>query len=307
MDSVAGKRLVIFGCGYLGTAVALEGMARGARVTALTRNSASAVVLREQAIETVTADLASEAWHDQIEGGADLALNCVSSGGSSLESYRHSYVDGMASILAWARRRGPARTLLYTSSTAVYPQGGGAVVDESAETAATGAAAKVGDRADVLLEAERLLWQNGGACARWFVLRLAGIYGPGRHHFVDQVRAGEASGLGENHLNLIHRDDAVSAIWACFTAAPGIANEIFNVTDNEPAPKAEIAAWIAAQLRLLPPHFTGEPWPGRRSVTLDRRIANTKLRQRLGWQPRYPTFREGCRLILESLSAAKRE
>src|SRR3954470_7596774 len=117
MESLAGKRLVIFGCGYVGTAVAGAAIARGMRVTALTRNAAKAVGLRTRGIETVIADLATSAWHEQIAGGADCVLNCVSSGGGGLEGYRRSYVDGMASILAWARRGGPAQTIVYTSST----------------------------------------------------------------------------------------------------------------------------------------------------------------------------------------------
>ena len=127
------------------------------------------------------------------------------------------------------------------------------------------------------------------------------------HAACTQESAGEASGVGENHLNLIHRDDAVSAIFACFSAAPTIANEIFNVTDDAPAPKAEVASWIAARLGLPTPRFTGAPWPGRRSVTPDRCIANAKLKRRLGWQPRYPTFRDGCRLILGPFTVGKRE
>jgi nucleoside-diphosphate-sugar epimerase len=190
----------------------------------------------------------------------------------------------MGSILAWAQRAGAAGTLIYTSSTSVYPQGEGATIDE---TAATGG----GERATVLLAAEERLRAAG---ARWFILRLAGIYGPGRHHFVTQVREGEMSGYAGQHLNLIHRDDTAAAIWACFTAPADVRNEIFNVVDDGPATKAEIGAWLAHELRVVPPRFTGEPAGPRRTVTPDRLIANGKLKARLGWRPRYPTFREGC-------------
>jgi nucleoside-diphosphate-sugar epimerase len=72
-----------------------------------------------------------------------------------------------------------------------------------------------------------------------------------------------------------------------------VANEIFNVADDGAASKAEIAVWLAAQLGLPAPRFTGEPAAGRRTVTPDRIIANTKLKTTLGWRPRYPSFREG--------------
>lgn len=293
MQSFAGKRLVILGCGYVGTAVALEALSRGMRVSALTRSEPSALMLREQGIEAVAADLAGEAWHDCIAAGPEFVLNSVSSGGGGLEGYRRSYVDGMASIVAWARRGGRVGTLVYTSSTSVYPQDGGAIVDETASTEA------VGERGGLLLEAENQLRGATEVCQRWFVLRLAGIYGPGRHHFIDQARSGEMSGRGENRLNLAHRDDIVAAIWSCFAAPEGIANEVFNVADDAPAPKAEVAAWIAAQAGRPPPRFTEQPLPGRRAITPDRIIANEKLKTRLGWRPRYPSFREGCRRILE--------
>lgn len=292
MNAFAGKRLVIFGCGYVGAAVALGAAERGLRVTALTRNAAKALLLREEGIETVVADLASEAWHEQIEGAPDFAVNCVSSGGGGTESYRHSYVDGMESIVAWGRRRGAIGTLVYTGSTSVYPQGDGAVIDETAPTAGAG------ERAQLLLEAESRLRSAADACGRWFVLRLAGIYGPGRHHLLDQVRAGEVAGVGEHHLNVVHRADIVAAIWACFAAPPSVRNEIFNLADDGPTRKSEVVAWLAERLRVPTPQFTGEPAGGRRAVTPDRVIANGKCKTVLGWRPRFPTFREGYESLL---------
>jgi nucleoside-diphosphate-sugar epimerase len=286
------KRLVIFGCGYVGAEVAQQAVARGMHVTALTRNESMAAALREAGVETVVADLVSDAWHGRIAGGAECVLNCVSSGGGGLESYRRSYVGGMASVLAWARKRGPVDTLVYTGSTSVYPQGGGVRVDESAPTGGAG------ERAEVLLATEAQLRAHEGACIRWFVLRLAGIYGPGRSHLLDQVRGGEVAGRGEHRLNLAHRDDIAAAIWAALGAPALVANEIFNVADDDPAPKAEVAAWLAAQLGVPQPRFTGEPRSGRRGVTPDRAITNGKIKAVLGWRPRYPTFREGYEKML---------
>lgn len=287
------KRLLVFGCGYVGAAAALEGLVRGWHVTALTRNAAKALLLREEGIETVVADLASADWHGKIAGGAEYVLNCVSSGGGGVEGYRHSYLAGMESILAWTQRAGPVGTLVYTGSTSVYPQGGGVTVDENAPTHET-----AGERPQVLLATEERLRAATEACRRWFVLRLAGIYGPGRHHLLDQVRTGEVAGLGTHHLNLIHRDDIVRGVMACFLAPETVRNEIINLADDGPARKAEIVSWLAARITLPTPRFTGEPAGGRRAVTPDRRIANGKARALLGWVPRYPTFREGYESLL---------
>lgn len=314
----SGKRLVIFGAGYVGGAIAREGIARGMRVTALTRNEAKAAALRELGATAVVADLAAETWHPHIAGGAEFVLNCVSSGGGGVAGYERSYLGGMKSIAAWASARGAAGTIVYTSSTSVYPQDGGGMVDETAKTDGGG------DRARVLVAAEETLRATadnvGGApsprfgelagegtrpttssvCARWFILRLAGIYGPGRHHLLDQVRAGEVAGRGDYRLNLIHLEDICSAVWSAFGAPPEIRHENLNVADDGAATKAEITSWIAAQLGLPPPRFTGEPAAGRRAVTPDRIIANAKLKRLLGWAPRYRSFREGYAALLRA-------
>jgi nucleoside-diphosphate-sugar epimerase len=294
-----GKRLVVFGAGYVGGELARQALARGMQVTTLTRNVERAAALAALGAEAIVADLEDEAWHGRIAGVAEFVANCVSAGGGGLEGYRRSYVEGMASILAWARARGAADTLVYTSSTSVYPQDGGVTVDETAPTEGTG------ERAQLLLETERQLCapeKTGDPanlpCQRWFILRLAGIYGPGRHHLLEQVRADEMAGRGDYHLNLIHRDDIVAAMWAALGAPPKVANEIFNVADDGTALKGEITTWLAAQLGVPAPRFTGEPAAGRRTVTPDRIIANTKLKTVLGWQPHYPSFREGYRQIL---------
>ena len=291
--NISGKRLVIFGCGYVGAEVVRQGVARGLHVTALTRNPAKAVELRAAGIEVVVAELADVAWHDQIQGGADFVLNCVSSGGGGVEGARRSYVGGMSSVVNWARTHGVAGTIVYTGSTSVYPQAEGARVDETAPLATAGS-----ERARILIEAEHVLRTNADACGRWVVLRLAGIYGPGRHHLIEQVRAGEVAGRGEHRLNLIFRDDIAAAIWAVFTAPSAVANDVFNLADDVAVTKAEITAWLAARLGLPPPRFTGEPTAGRREVTPDRVIVNAKAKAVLGWRPEYPSFREGYEKIL---------
>lgn len=291
---ISQKRLVVFGCGHIGGTVAREALAWGMHVTALTRNPATADALRTAGAEVVVADLAERDWHARIAGGADLVLNAVSASTPTIEGYRRSYVDGMRSILEWARTTGPVGTLVYTSSTSVYPQDGGVRVDETAPTDG------VGERGAMLLEAEQVLREGAtvGACERWFVLRLAGIYGPGRHYLVDQVRAGEVAGLGTHRLNLAHRDDIAAAIWKAWTAPQAVSREIFNVADDRPAPKAEVVAWLAARMGVAMPKFTGLPAGGRRSVTPDREILNTKLKTMLGWRPVFTDFRVGYEKVL---------
>jgi nucleoside-diphosphate-sugar epimerase len=292
-----GKRLVILGCGYVGAAVTRLARTAGLQVDALTRNPTRAAEILELGGNPVVADLATDAWHERIVPGADLVLNCVSAGGGGLDGYRRSYVDGMRSLAAWARRD-PVGTVVYTSSTSVYPQSGGVVVDETALTDGAGESGRI------LLEAEAALRGAAGACGRWFILRLAGIYGPGRHHLLDQVRAGaaEMTGDGSHHLNLVHRDDISTAIMAVLASPPALREEVFNVVDDTPTPKAEVVQWLAVRAGQPAPRFSGGPASARRGFLLppDRLISNAKLKAALGWRPQFPSFREGYAAILSA-------
>ena len=87
-------------------------------------------------------------------------------------------------------------------------------------------------------------------------------------------------------------------MWAAFGAPVDVKGGIFNVADDGAATKAEVVNWIAAKMGLPAPVFSGAPATGRRSVTPDRVIANDKIKRVLGWQPSYPTFREGYAAIL---------
>ncbi len=289
-----GKQLVVFGAGYVGGELIRQALERGLRVTALTRNPTRAAELSALGATAIVADLATDRWHGSLAGGADFALDCVGAGGGGVEGYRHTYVDGLRSIFAWAGKA-PVGTFVYTSSTSVYPQSGGMKVTEDAPTIG------VRDTAQVLVEAEEVIRALGdGVCRRWFILRLAGIYGPGRHQLLDQLRAGDAElrGPGDQHLNLIHRDDICAAIWAAFAAPAALGNLVLNVADDGAATRAELADWLAARLNRPPPRFTGEVPIGRARVSHDRLIVNERLKATLGWRPRFPTFREGYENLL---------
>jgi nucleoside-diphosphate-sugar epimerase len=264
--------LVVFGCGYVGSAVAERALADGMRVTALTRNSATAASLRRKGVKTVVGSLEADAWHADIRG-VDFVLNSVSAADPSAAGYRRSYVDGGRSILRWAQRLArPVDTLVYTSSTGVYPQGGGVRVDESSPVAESSASTQL------LIEAEKLfLGADPGSVGRAIVLRLAGIYGPGRHSILDQLRAGARTinGRGDHRLNLVHRDDIVAAVLAAFRAPREIGSEVFNLSE--------------------PPEFdTTAPSIRRGGAGVpDRIIDSSKARRLLKWEPLHRDFRSG--------------
>jgi nucleoside-diphosphate-sugar epimerase len=305
------KTLVVFGAGYVGGALARRALAEGWRVVALTRNAETAAELRAAGAEVVVAELASEAWWTapELAGGAERIAVTVAAGGGGVAGYQRSYVEGLRSVVGWGARvrdaagsggRAVLGSLIYTSSTSVYPQDGGVRVTE---------ADAVGGEAETtraLVEAERVAGEwagaTGGGAGSAVVLRLAGIYGPGRVHLVEQVRSGEVSGKAESHLNLVYREDilgAMEAVWARGAGGgAGAGAEIFNVADEGAATKGEVAAWLAERLGVAMPRFSGLPAGGRRAVTPDRVIDAGKAREVIGWRPRWRTFREGYAEVL---------
>jgi len=196
---------------------------------------------------------------------------------------------GMQSILQWsAAAPHPVGTMVYTSSTSVYPQDRGTVVDETADAPGATPNGATIRQSEVLLQ-----HAPAEAVARAFILRLAGIYGPGRHHLLDHLRAGTPTlnGDGTPRLNLAHRDDIVAAILACLGAPAEM--------------RSEVVAWLAQQLGRPVPVFDGSTTARRGGAPMpDRIISAAKIQRMLGWQPRYPDFRGGFGAILSGGNSA---
>ncbi len=298
--------ITIFGCGYVGSALARKALDRGWQVRALTRNVEKANMLEALGAEVVIADLADRNWHRKWGERGDYLVNTVSAASRSLEGYHHSYLEGMKSIIAWAAGSSSQAQLLYTGSTSVYPQTDGSEVSES-DTGLDHTGLR--PTAEVLLEAEALLQEPLAGIRRAFTLRLAGIYGPGRHYLLDQLRAGklEFAGSGDYWVNLIHRDDIVSAIFATFESSESVTERVFNLSDGHPVLKQDLVQWLATALSLGRTSFNPNMQTSRQRSRSDaegrmphRIILTDRIRKQLGWAPRYPSFEAGYELLINS-------
>ena len=189
--------------------------------------------------------------------------------------------------------------VVYLSSVGVYGDRDGAWVDESC-------APRPGSpRAARRLAAERE-WQAFGEArgARVDVLRLAGIYGPGRNA-LEKLRRGEARRIVKTGqvFNRIHVDDiAALAVRLIEAGGPG---GIWNVADEEPAPPEDVIVFAAELLGVAPPPIeefaTARLTPMAKSFYDDnRRVDVGKLRRELGYRWLYPTYREGLRALAEA-------
>ncbi|MFP4203162.1 MAG: NAD-dependent epimerase/dehydratase family protein [Opitutales bacterium] len=292
------QAVVILGCGFVGTVLARELMRAGVRVGALTRNPAKAAELRAMGLdEVVEAELDDSSWHERLTLPYAAAVNCVSSAGGGLEGYRKSYLEGQSSVLRWAEGRG-LRTFIYTSSTSVYPQDGGVLVDETAPTE------DAPDTGAVVRESEARIIASAHHFEQWFILRLCGIYGPGRHYLLDQLRSGVEilPGRGDYHLNTIYSEDIARALLRVLEYGTPDKSGIYNLSDGNPAWKSTVLKWLAGQLGRDPPRFDPDkasPRLQRRGGRMpDRKISNAKFRDTFQWSPAYPDYRAGyCAII----------
>ncbi len=289
-------RILIIGCGYIGSALGQKLISQGHKVIGVVQSEKSALVIRNLGIEPCIADCTTKEGTEQAcQEGADVVIFSMSSKGGD---YRKTYVDGMRYILA-ALQNNPPHTFFYTSSTSVYAQTDGQWVTESSPTEPLHESGKL------LLETEKLLREAARERFRAFILRLSGIYGPGRHALLDKLRTGIETlpGDGNYWVNQIHRDDVVEAIhFLMKLEARNSKLEIFNVSDNSPILHHEYAAWLCQKLgRPLPRYLGGENISHRRGKEAsqpDRRISNHALCE-LGWKPRYPSYQKGFLSLLK--------
>ncbi|MGC9452376.1 MAG: NAD-dependent epimerase/dehydratase family protein [Oceanipulchritudo sp.] len=295
------KRIIIFGCGYVGRELARAGSQRGWEVWIQSRNADSlAAVAGVPPERRIVGNLHEDAWHAQLAGSWDAAVNLVSSAGGGLDGYRLSYLKGNRSIRKWAEGTDVGR-FLYTSATSVYPQTNGEWVGEEDVPEIN----HLSPSGAILREAELEILEST-VFTECIVARLAGIYGPGRHLYLNSLREGATAlpGNGSAVLNLIYLKDIVDALLLMLEAELPSKSDVFNVVDNSPVPKQEIVDWLAAELGVpsipFDPHLAG-PRAARRATgggLPNRRVRNAKIRDLLGWQPRYPDFRAGYRDIL---------
>ncbi len=257
-------RLFIFGLGYSAGRIALAAEAAGWEVVS-TGRSGTLAFDDTGAVRLALAD-ASQVL-SSVPPGAD--------GDPVLMTYGDALVG---------------KPLTYLSSTGVYGDTGGAWVDESAPIG-TG-------RRTARAEADAA-WLARGAR----VLRLPGIYGPGRSA-LERVREGKAHriDLADQVFSRVHVDDIVSAALLAFDSATGA----YNISDDLPCSQNEVIEHACALLGLPQPSLQSledaalSPM-ARAFYAENRRVANGKAKRVLGWSPRHRTYREG----LAALFAAR--
>lgn len=282
--------VLIVGCGDLGTEVGLRFVKLGHRVVGLRRNAS----VLPSGISGQSIDVSVS--KPVIPADIEFVVVAISAGRPTEEAYRAAYLDGLRNLLD-ALDDAPVapRRVLLVSSTAVYDVNDGSRVDEQ-----TPANPKPGTDS-IVLEAERMLHSRLPAAT---VLRLAGIYGPGRERLITQVREGATLSPRSRHTNRIHRDDAAAAI-VHLLLRPEQPAPLYLGVDNAPVPGNEVLLFLAAELGLPEPTVAianlkqSDATPATRENQRggDKLLSNQLLRS-TGFTCAYPTYREGYRELL---------
>jgi nucleoside-diphosphate-sugar epimerase len=275
------ERVLIVGCGYVGSRLAELLGGRGGTVFGLRRDPSAL----PSGVVGVRADVSDPGSLNALPDRLDGLVYAISPGERSKEAYRLAYVDGLRNVLQAITAAGgrPERVVL-VSSTGVYGHSDGRWVDEDTLPEPADFSGRI------LLEGERVVREAEGTGV---VLRLGGIYGPGRTQTVRRVLDGEAGcPAPDTYGNRIHRDDAAAALLHLLDLEDPHA--IYIGVDRDPAPLREVYRWIAAQGGAPDPCRGGAPETGgaagRRET--NKRCSSERL-VRSGFEFRYPSYREG--------------
>jgi len=271
------NRLLVFGLGYTGAAIADAAREAGFTVTGTSRTG-------------IPGTIRFDAAHDAIESATHLLTTAApgEQGDPVLASY------------AAAIERAPALHWIgYLSSTVVYGNRDGGWVDEDTPPVPTQS------RGQNRLDSETAWCRYADRCAV-DIFRLAGIYGPGRSAF-DDLRAGRARRMIKpgHHFGRIHRDDIARAVLAAMRQDRPFGGRVLNLADDEPSESAAVVTEAAALLGVTPPPEVGFETalpamsPMARSFWAEnRKVASAKTKAALGLDWLYPTYGEGLRAIL---------
>jgi nucleoside-diphosphate-sugar epimerase len=279
--SQTGKKVLIIGCGDLGARLATHLDLEGYQVTGIRRRP----MPNTPQLRYLSCDVNDgPAFEQIIAEGFNIIVITMTPAERSDYGYQQAYVRTSENLVrALAALNQSPELILFVSSTAVYAQDDGSRVDESAPTAPESFSGKR------LLEAENVIRASGFANV---ILRFSGIYGPGRHRLIEQVRQHKAS-ASRGYTNRIHVEDGAGFI--AHLIQRGASAPIYIVTDSAPTPMVEVIDWIADQLGVIHAYST-EAVNERGNKRLDNALM-------LGtcFRLRYPDFRRGYAELLGTM------
>jgi nucleoside-diphosphate-sugar epimerase len=287
------KRLLIIGCGDVGLRVAALLRAR-CRIFALTRDAQRRAGLRDHGLTPLTGDLDQPATLDVLAGLAHDVIHLAPPPATGIADTRTAHL-----IAALGRGRSLPQHFVYISTSGVYGDCRGALVDE------TSPLRPLTDRARRRADAERRLREWGARTGvRVSILRVPGIYAADRLP-VARIERGTPALLpqDDSYVNHVHADDLARMVVAALHR--GQANRSYNASDDAPQKMGDYFDLVADRFSLPRPPRVARAEA--RAVLPDmlysfmnesRRLTNRRVKQELRVRLRYPTVHEGIAAAL---------
>jgi len=284
-------RIFVAGTGFTGARIARALVDAGHAVWSMNRSGRANL---PSGVRLLAGDVLSPASLEPLSElpGMDLMISTLSgTGQKDPEAYRALYVDGPRRLSERLKWNGPSRVWLL-GSTGVYGESEGGWVDETTPTEPLHRGGKV------QVEAEHAIRAGCDACC---VLRLSGLYGPGRVRLIRQALRKRSWYKPEVWSNQIHGDDVARAV-AFLAGRNDPPPPVLLLSDDLPVKRREVFEWVRAESGL-PEGLLNEDHPHRRGRNRgNKRVSNRRLRE-LGYRLKYPTFREGLAPLIGEVTS----
>ncbi len=201
-------KIVIIGCGYVGSAIARLWQQQGHQVIVTTTSPEKVATLKTIASEVVIAQGGDLDVLKQVIKDQKIILLCTAAKQRTVESYRQSYLATAKNIIRAIKDTSSVKQLIYTSSYGILGNKNGAWTDEAAPVE------PINELGAILAQTEQVLLSTVKSDLKVCIFRLSGIYGKGRELIkIFRSRAGtNRPGNGRDYTNWIHLDDIVNGI-----------------------------------------------------------------------------------------------
>lgn len=274
-------RILVVGGGYLGQEIAASFVRKKQKVWATTRRAERAEAFKKLGIEPLILDLTKPQSFHEIPSVHFVVL-CPAPDENDVKAYEDLYLQGIKNFLLAYPSHARPFLMVYISSTGVWGKSVQGVVDEMILPMPDT------EKSKILLAAEEQVLTSGYATA---ILRLSGIYGPGRN-WIHRIRENRLpQQIPDRYANMIHRDDVAEMMPQFFKNAQ--VGQVYVATDDEPILRSEFCFWLSEKMNFKFPENLFV-----KTEDVGKRCLNDKLRS-LGIELKYPTFREGYQSLLD--------
>lgn len=283
-------KVLIAGAGYVGMRLARRLLEQGHESVLCRRHP----VRSEKFWNWLSMDLCAPATWPRLPDDVEAVCFSAAANRGDPQRYQQLFVQAQEALLEKLSRSGTLRRYLMISTTGIYGDRNGGWVDE--ETPANPATASL----QAYHKGEKMILDQA---PRGTVIRCSGIYGPGRNRLIRAVREGQTAVDRQRPqiLNQIHVEDVAGVLAHCLSHPMG--HGLILATDQRPASREEVLAWIAKRLNLPGPFHDPVHAPLPRHGC--KRCRSLRLPQ-LDYGFEYPGYPEGYGALLDAETSCEK-